>query len=686
MTQATVEPTHDKRLALKVGLALAAVTFATYLPVWQHDFINYDDPDYVTRNPMVQHGLTWPGLVWAFGQLHGEATYWHPLTWVSHMVDCQLFGLNPGAHHLVNVLFHTINVVLLFVALRRLTGGLWRSALVAALFAWHPLQVDTVAWVAERKNVLSACFWMLTLLAYARYVERPGWGRYGLVLLCFALGLMAKPVLVTLPCVLLLLDFWPLGRFQNIRLTQAEAAAETAVPVRNSQSPIRNASLRLILEKLPLFALAAASCVVTLLAHRGLGMGQPGAGLALGVRVENALVSYARYVGKTLWPVDLTIVQLHPGVWPAWKVNAAILLLVAVSALVWVQRRRAPYSVVGWLWFLGVLFPFIGVIQVGVQAMAERFVYLPVIGLFITIVWSAAALTAQWQGRQVLQSALGAILAASCVVLTSHQLRHWRNSVTLFTQAVAVDPKNFIAHNNLALALGLEGKWDEALRHAQESVRHNPNTAEPHNLAGMILDQQQKPAEAIEHYRAAVRLRPNWELAQLNLARDLARLGKFPEAIEHYFMAVRLAPREALARAELAQLLAAEQRTAEAIAQYRAALQVWPDWPETLNNLAWLLATHPRAEFRNGPEAVRLAERACELTHRQQPLFLGTLAAAYAEGGRFDDAIRTSKEAQTKAQAAGLAELAARNERLAKTYELHRPLREGSPTPAETKP
>ena len=661
----------------RIVLALVLLTLGVFWRVALYDFVNYDDPDYVTGNLRVQDGLTVEGVAWAFGQLHGTATYWHPLTWLSHMLDCQLFGLNPAGHHLVSLLFHLANSVLLFLVLQRMTGAFWRSALLAALFALHPLQVETVAWVAERKNVLSTCLWILTLGAYTIYVEKPGRGRYVLVVvLAFALGLMAKPMLVTLPCALLLLDFWPLRRTPFRPAPGAEPAT-----VRRRFAPASTA--RLIGEKLPLLAMAAAMGAVTILAHRGLGMTGYGYGVSPILRLENALVSYVRYLGKTLWPTDLSVLYIHPGKWPGWMVGASLLLLAVVTGLALRQWRRAPYLAVGWLWFLGTLVPVIGLIQVGVQAMANRFAYVPVIGLFIMIVWGLTELCLRWKISPAEKASIAVGVLGGCVLLSSHHLRHWRNSQTLFEYAVQVAPDNFVAHHNLAVALVAKGKLDRALEHAREAVRLRPTYTEARCQVGSILLAQQKPADAIPHLREAIRLKPDWALPRAGLARALAQQGQIDEAIAEQAAAVDLQPREAVARAELAALLHGRHRTAEAIAQYRESLRLLPDLPEALNDLAWILATHPQPEFRDGAEAVRLAEHACQLTENKRALLVGTLAAAYAETGRFDDAVKAAERARDTAQAAGEQPIADTNRKLLELYRAGKPCREtAQPSPA----
>lgn len=653
-----------------IVLALIVVTVGVFGRVARHDFVNYDDTDYVTRNARVQAGLTPEGIAWAFGRLHGEATYWHPLTWLSHMLDCQWFGLQPAGHHLVNLLFHTLNSVLVFLVFRRMTGADGRSALLAALFALHPLQVETVSWVAERKNVLSTFFWLGTMGAYVLYAEKPGGGRYAAVLLTFVLGLLAKPMLVTLPCVLLLLDYWPLRRFP---FSPAATPGADAGPFAGASTS------RLVTEKIPLFALAVAVGVITILAHRGLGMTNFAYGVTFEMRLENAVVSYVRYVGKTLWPAGLSVLYIHPGKWPNGVVGGCLVLLALATGLTAHAGRRRPYLTVGWLWFLGTLVPVIGLVQVGVQAMANRFAYVPVIGLFLILVWGMADLLSRWKHGRLAAIAAAAAVLAGCIRLDSVHLRHWRNSQTLFEYAVQVAPDNFVAHNNLAFTFIAEGKLDRALSHAQEALRIRRDFTEAHYQVGLILNAQQKPGEAIASLREAVRLDPTWGLPRAELARALAKEGQVDPAIAEFSAALRILPAEAQLHGELADLLQSRRRTAEAVSHYREALRLRPDSPEALNNLAWIRATDPRPEFRDGAEAVRLADRACQLTGRKRAIFLGTLAAACAEAGRFEEAVQAAELARNLAQAAGDDAIARTNETLLGLYRAGKAFREGPP-------
>jgi tetratricopeptide (TPR) repeat protein len=726
---------------------LAAATIAVFWQVSRHEFVNFDDPAYVTYNPVVREGLTWPGVAWAFANLHGEATYWHPVTWLSHMLDCQIFGLKAGGHHLTSLFLHTINTVLLFVLLRRMTGRRGPSAMVAALFALHPLQVDSVAWVAERKNVLSAFFFFLTLWAYVRYAEvrglKTGDGKYGtgdgrdemgarkqrtkdsatqhaprsthdasprtsprfwygLALVMFALGLMSKPALVPLPFLLLLLDFWPLGRMLNEKARSPESS------IRHHASLIS-----LILEKLPFLALAAASSVLTLWGHESLGALTSAKDLPIGLRLANAAVACALYLRKLVWPVDLSVFYLHPGRWPAGAVAGSALLVLGVTAAVVWQARCRPYLIVGWLWFLGMLVPVIGLVQAHVQAMADRFAYVPVIGVFIMAVWAAAEWIARlaannpgnhrWtqmdtdkncpetgfsaartcspasdpgqgehkpqRGLRNLRSfevicgaprfgcGLAALVLTGCVVMTSLQLRYWRNSVTLLQRAVRVEPANFVARLMLGNALFERRQLNGALREYQAALRLRPDYPEAWLRAGVALTEEGRPADAMPYLTKASELAPGWPEPQRRLALAWLRQGRVKEAHAAYQQLVPFMPATAEGCRDLADMLAEGQQYAEALHFYCEALRLKPDFDAALNNLAMFRASCKQPEFRNGHEAVQLAEAACRLSGRRNPSFLGTLAAAYAEASRFADAVKTMQEALALAKASGASDL-----------------------------
>jgi tetratricopeptide (TPR) repeat protein len=664
-----------------VLLLLVALTLGAFWRVSLCDFVNYDDNDYVTANPVVQKGLTVKGLAWAFGQLHGEKTYWHPLTWFSHMLDCQLFGLKAGAHHVINLFLHTLNVALLFLVLKRMTGWLWRGALVAAFWAVHPLQVDTVAWISERKNLLSTLFWLLSMGAYVRYAEKPKVSRYLLVLLGMALGLMCKPVLVTLPCALLLLDVWPLRRFRFARSLGIERGTGNAErgmggpPSSACRIPISSFG-RLITEKLLLLALAGVSSWITVHSHEGLNITQASTGLPLGLRFANAFVSYLRYLKKVFWPDDLAVLYPHPGMWPGDTVLGSVLLLLLITGLVLWGTRCAPYLLVGWLWFIGVLVPSIGILQIGTQAMADRFVYQPLIGLLILIVWAAADWAGHWPARQKLMKAVAILALFGCVIMTWRQIGFWKDSISLYQRAVAVTRNNYVMESNLAFTLHEAGRLDEAKAHALAAVQANPNHFPAHLILALICEGQDHLDEAAVHYRKALSVKPGWLEAMKGYGSLLLRQGRLDDAYAQLAPLSKAVPSDYEVHLQLAVLLGTQKKTAEAIRHYREALRLYPDWPEALNNLAWLLATRPEAQFRDGAEAVRLAERACELTQRKKPVYVGTLAAAYAEAGRFDDAVKTAQQAIDVATSGGEKDLAETNTRLLELYRARKAYRE----------
>lgn len=654
-----------KRLLL---LALVLITLAAHWRVLQNDFVNYDDNDYVTANPIVQKGLTVEGVKWAFGNLHGAKTYWHPLTWLSHMTDCQLFRLNPAGHHAMSLLFHTVNVLLLFLVLERMTGARWRSVVVAALWAVHPLQVDTVAWAAERKNLLSALFWLLTMAAYLRYAAKPGPGRYGLVLLGMALGLMCKPVLVTLPCALLLLDFWPLRRWPSRGAAQG---TETSTPA------FVPASVRsLLLEKVPLLALSVIASLITLSAHNKLGIHQETFGLTLGLKIQNAVVSYVRYIDNALWPAKLTVLYLHPGKRPAGTVALSAAVLLVVTALALRAARTRPHLLVGWLWFLGVLVPTIGLPQAGIHAMADRFMYLPLIGLLVMFVWTLADGFAGSPRGSAAATAAALISVIACAAASNVQIGHWRNSTALWQRALAIDPDNFLAHGNLSVTCSSLQQFNPAREHAAEAIRLRPDFVEQHVQLGILALLENKPGQAREHFDRALRARPDGPLTVKRLATALAAGGDIDAAIAMLLVCTAAIPADQEARLQLAVLLNARGRAAEAAPHYRQLLASQPDQPELLNNLAWLLATSADASARNGAEAVTHAEHACQLTGRRYAVFVGTLAAAYAEAGRFDDAVRTASEAIAVASGAGESAVIERNRQLLELYRARKPYHE----------
>jgi tetratricopeptide (TPR) repeat protein len=561
------------RLKLMVSLLLIVSTFAVYVQVRNHGFVNYDDNVYVTDNRIVQDGVTWEGFVWAltttfFGQ-------WYPLTWLSHMADCQFFGLNPGWHHLSSVFLHITNTLLLFLVFRRMTGDLWRSGFVAALFALHPLHVESVAWVSDRKDVLSAFFWMLTMWSYVRYIERPGITRYLLVALFFVMCLMGKATVVTLPFVLLLLDYWPFGRFEYGPLGGG----------RKSQQ--KSSAFRLISEKAPLFSILAAASVLAYLAKRG---GETFNQHSLDVRIANALVSYVKYIEKMIWPSHLTVFYPHPNTVPAWQALGAIVLLLSVSLLAFRVVRSRPYFAVGWLWYIGTLVPVIGVVQVGSYALADRYTYVPMIGLFVIIAWGVPELVAKWRYRTMVLAISTGVVLSALMIRSWQQVRYWKNNITLFTHTLDVTTDNWLAHNNLGNALAQQGKLDNAIAHYSEALRIAPDFAMAHNNFGFALAQQGRLEEAIRHYTKALQIEPAFAEAHTNLGGALASQGRFEAAISHCSEAVRLQPNNAIAHNNLGHALARQGRLNEAMKHFSEALRIEPNYAKAYYNLGIALA------------------------------------------------------------------------------------------------
>ena len=550
----------NKLQYLGIGAVLALAVFFVYWPVRNHDFIRYDDDKYVTDNRNMQSGLNARAIRWAFTS--GHASNWHPVTWLSHMLDCEVFGLDPRGPHIVNLLFHVANTLLLLLALERMTGVFWPSAFVAAVFGLHPLHVESVAWVAERKDVLSTFFWMLTLLAYAWYAEKPGITRYLLVLTLFAIGLMAKPMLVTLPFVLLLLDYWPLERMQVGRASGG-----------NGQPGLR----RVLLEKVPFMVLAVASSVVTFLVQQRGGAMQPIEAVDLRSRAANAIVACVSYIGKMFWPSDLAVLYPHPGSsLSQGRVLLCGLLLIAAFICFLLLGRSRKYLAVGWLWYVVTLVPVIGLVQVGVQAMADRYTYIPLTGLVIIVAWSLAGVLPNWR---YCRPALTIVAAASLSVLamaTSRQLEHWQDSVTLFEHTLAVTTNNYVMHNNYANFLMESGRTVEAVEHFNRSLQIQAGRPEVHNNLGNAYSRLRKTDDAIEQYRKALSLSPNFADAHYNLALVLSERNKTEEAIKEYREAVRLNPENGDALSNLGYELAGQSHFDQAIELYRRALAVQP--------------------------------------------------------------------------------------------------------------
>jgi tetratricopeptide (TPR) repeat protein len=635
-----------------VALLLALATLAVYLPVLHDGFVNYDDDDYVTNNRVVQNGLTWPGIQWAFTTFH--AANWHPVAWLSHMADCELFGLNPAAHHLVNAVIHSVNAALLFILLRRLTSLIWPSLIVAALFAWHPLHVESVAWISERKDVLSTFFALLTLLSYSKYSKENCRRSFWFALFFFALGLMSKPMLVTLPFVMLLLDFWPLERIRF--------------------SPTLKPRLSIVLEKIPFLALAAISCVVTFLAQRGEAV-RTLKQVSLSLRLENAATATATYLSQTFRPSNLAVFYPMPEKIALPAIFISVTALIVISALVWLARKQNPCLITGWLWFLGTLVPVIGLVKVGDAAHADRYTYFPAIGIFLAVVFGIWNLLKQPRAQKNFL-AVSLFVLVACVAWTEHQLQFWRDSETLFRRAIAVTENNPTAHLNLGAALETKGKNEEALAEYREALRLDPTMFEAANDIGKLLFETGRPAEALDYCNTAVRLKPDRATLRNNLGLTLVELGRFDEARAQFAEAARLDATYATPRFESGRTLLKQGRDADALPQFFAALQIEPDNLPFLIYTARVLAGDQNPQGRDGQKAFALASRAGALVGSPQPVALDTLAMTLAELNHFDEAQKIQRQAVELEKNSGDSEdLGAMQQRL-KLYENQKPWRE----------
>jgi len=638
--QSTGRPKINRRwLRLGICISLAVLTWVVFGQLLQYDFINYDDPRYVYENTNITNGLTIGGIAWAFTHIH--SMNWHPLTTISHMLDCQLYGLKPGAHHFTNVLLHSIVAILLLLVLQRMTGGpsgtgsIWRSAFVAAVFAIHPLRVESVAWIAERKDVLSGVFFMLTLLTYFRYVRVRSIGHYLTVLFMFALGLMCKPMLVTLPFVLLVLDYWPLKR----------------VRTQNSELRSQRNLLALVVEKLPLVALSVVSSVVTFAAQRGaVGWTEQ---LPVLARINNAVVTYAAYMWQMLWPVKLAVFYPHPeSRLPLWEIILCLLLLIGITAAAVVLRKSRPYFITGWLWYLGMLVPVIGLVQVGWQGRADRYTYLPQIGLYIAITWGIADVTAAWRWQREILTAGTAIVVGLLSWRASVQASYWRDSETLFTHALAVTSNNDVAENNLGIVFLQKGNLDEAISLLQ----------------------------------AAVDLRPENSPAHENLAKALLQKGQVTDALVHYRRLLELQPDNIEVHNIVGTVLIQQGQAREAVEEWQKVLAIQPDNGNAMSNLAWVFATSPDDSLRDGAKAVQLAEQAMRISGGRIPIIFRTLGAAYAENGRFSEAIQTAQRGIELANSRGNSGLATELQSNIVLYQERQPLRDPSLTNGSSSP
>ncbi len=707
-----------------------------YRPIWRADFLAVDDHEYVTGNPVVLQGLTWHGFVWAFDGVH-VANY-HPLTWLSHMLDCQLFGSSPRGPHAVNLILHCVNVLLLFAILRKFTGREWPSAIVAAVFAIHPQHVESVAWISERKDMLSGLFWMLTILAYGGYVAAGGgWKRYALVMLALAAGLLSKPTLVTLPCVLLLLDAWPLGRTRYFQ----PALEGVDWPARARSIP------SLLVEKIPLFALALTSSVVTFLAQKVGGAVSTLEMMPMSMRIGNAIVSYVRYLWTFVLPVNCSAFYPLLRPWPLAGVFASFLLLIALTAwFTWCSRRR-PYLGVGWLWFLGTLVPMIGIVQVGQQAMADRYMYLPLVGLAVMIVWFAADLVRDVElstrTMQFMATAAGCALLILATV-SATDASYWTDTEPLFRRALARTEPNAFALFNTGMGAARRHDYDRGVADLRIALAQQPSNPHLRRAIGYILREanrydearaeltlalqlddklplawaemgqlsidQKKWTDAVACYTKAAKLAPDNFNDHLNLAIAYRMSGQNEPAIAELKQAIAINPIESKPPFMLGQLLLESNRPVDAIAPLArsvsleptfadaqlalgtalmrsghgdravgplmAAMQLAPASPEPVAQLAWLLATHPNDKVRRGEDAMFLANHAMEMTRSASPKTLDTLAAAMAEQQKFDQAAATASKAAELARSSGDQKLAGEIETRLQHYRAHQPVRD----------
>lgn len=708
---------HDHHITrptymIAISLALAVLCALAYYNAGELPFLNWDDQVYVTDNEPVKRGLTWEGFRWAWTteQAHNR----HPLTWLSHMIDCEVFGSDDArGHHLMNIALHAANAVLLFVVMARMTGQHWPAALVAALFSVHPLNVESVAWVAERKNVLSTLFWLLTMLAYSEYVRKPSWTRYTAVFLALSLGLMAKQMLVTLPCVLLLLDDWPLNRLYGTELFSGR---------------LRPAWIVRVIEKLPLAALSLAASIIVLNVQALAKATWDD--LPLSYRLANAAVSYVGYLSHALWPVNLSAHYLHPrGEISPLMVVGSILGLLAISWAVLFPLRKYRYLTIGWLWYLGTLAPVIGIVQVGEQAMADRYTYIPLIGIWMMVAYGAVDLV-RWRPTLRIGLASSAIvLLLALTVATQQQVQIWRGTLPLWQRALEIDEENYRAHVELALALEGEGRLEEALPHYKRAAQLEPQRIELHTTlakkliltghitaaeAALEMALQLDPQSVAAHYWLGVlRIRegqPAAGVTQLqsalrysrdgtsqliqsdiaepdilyNLAAGLLETDQYEAAIEALEIASKLAPedtetRKALAIAHFGQAKRqlSMNQPADAVVQLRAALQAQPGWMEPTFSLALVLATNSDDTIRDGEEAVQLATQVCQATGFDDPLALALLAAAYAENGDFNRAIEAASKSLALAKQREQADMVNRIEEELELYRRGQSLRGG---------
>ena len=690
----------QRYIFLFISAAIAITTLVAYEPIRHNGFVDYDDTGYILNSEQVKSGITWESLRQAFTKPHYNM--WHPLTTISNMLDYELFGLNPTGHHLVSVAIHIVNALLLFWILKNITGTMWASAFVAAVFALHPVQVESVAWAAERKTVLSGLFWLLTIAAYIRYARRPRLSRYLLVLAIFGFCILTKPAVVTLPFALLLLDYWPLER---VRCEHQAGAAK------NSNTNKKSA-VWLIAEKIPLLAMSAFLCVMTLVSQKQ-GEAIPTLDMMpLDYRLANMFLSYIRYIGKLIWPSSLAVYYPHSFVTllDFWVVMCAILFIVLTVVIVYYIGRRKKYAAVGWLWYVGTLVPMIGLVQSGEQAMANRYMYISMLGLLIIITCAANDFIASRLRLKIVAAILAAVLLSVLVILTRTQVSHWRDSITLYDYALKVTQNNALVENNYGNLLFETDRLDEAVSHLNKALSIAPKmtsaednlgrvylkqgklseatvcfkrvldegkvTSEVYNNLASALGMQKKYDEALKYLKQALELEPNNFDIHNKIGMALLATGKPDEAITHfkYVLQINKIPAEVYANLGSAYIQVGKYDLA--IENLSKAIELKPDNTDVLNKLAWLFAAVDNTSIHNTPKAVEFAQRSCELTGYKDPMLLDTLAVSYAAAGRFDEAKATAEKAFNIAKETGREDLANKIKKRIKLYETGQPYRE----------
>jgi tetratricopeptide (TPR) repeat protein len=602
------------RPAFPICLILVLLTSVVYWQVRDFEFILFDDPLYISDNSHIQDGLTFKNLFWATKAVY--ASNWHPITWISHLMDVELFGMNPGAHHLTSLIVHLVNSMLLFIILKRLTGITWASGFAAALFAVHPINAESVAWVSERKNLLCTFFFMITIWAYVRWVEKPGFNRYLLITVFFIIGLMAKPMLVTLPFVLLLIDFWPLERIRRINGKRG-----------------RTEAIKLFREKIPLFVLSLGSSMLTFLVQQSSGAVRSFESLPFQTRIANALISYVRYLGKLLSPHHFAVVYPYSQDMPVWQVGGSLVLLIVITWISIRFIRHYPYVFVGWFWFFGSLIPVIGLIQVGSQAMADRYAYIPLIGPFILIAWGIRDATIKLRLGKIGVASVAVALISVLAAITHQQAGNWKDSITLFQHAVNETSNNHIAHHNLALALMAQDRIDEAISHLNRALEFKPVFPKAHNNLAIALAKLGRYSEAIRHYTEALRLQPDWGGALYNLGNALSALDRFEDAIKEYRKSLAVSPNDAEIYNNLGNALFHKGNLDEAIQYYQRALTLKPDHVPALLNTA--KAYTKKDEY----GSARCYYRKAIAFESNNPRAYYLIAATYAKENRIFDSV-----------------------------------------------